>query len=370
MEENSSTTADILSLLRKAELFNALLEDDLQYIATRVCLKYYPSGKTVFLSEAKADRFYMVKSGEVSVVRGDRDGKMTEMARFLSGEVVGDFDFAMNSKHNANAIAASDSELLVFPMDGLRLEDLAREKPDAVSRILLRSLVMVSSRLRSTHKLIAENAPWIRELKRQIYTDPPTGLMSRTFLDEEIPKLLSPPSAVILLKPDRFKLLVDAYGHQAGDEAMSMIAELLESTAKSLGRGWAIRLKSNETALVVPGCDERQAHSLVRSLSKDLSLLDISRIKPEGDFRFSGSFAVGIWPQDEGEFSRLFEKAENILWRAWKDGGERAYRVPPASCPGKGGCAKAPAAPGPARSPAAKPPAAKGPAAHAVKDGA
>jgi diguanylate cyclase (GGDEF)-like protein len=358
MEAKSSTTADILSLLRKAELFNALLEDDLQYIATRVCLKFYPSGKTVFLNDAKADRFYMVKSGEVSVVRGDRDGRMTEMARFLSGEVVGDFDFAMNSNHNANAIAANDSELLVFPMDGLRLEDLAREKPDTVSRILLRSLVMVSSRLRSTHKLISENAPWIRELKRQIYTDPPTGLMSRTFLDEEVLKLLSPPTAVILLKPDRFKLLVDAYGHQAGDEAMSMIAELLESTASSLGRGWAVRLKSNETALIVPNCNERQAHSLLCSLSKELGRLDVSRISPESDFRFSGSFAVGIWPQDEPEFSRLFEKAENILWRAWKDGGERAYRVPPAARPKAGA------------SSGAKPAAAQGLCAQAVEGSA
>jgi len=258
----------------------------------------------------------------------------------------------MNSNHNANAIAASDSELLVFPMDGLRMEDLAREKPDAVSRILLRSLVMVSSRLRSTHKLISENAPWIRELKRQIYTDPPTGLMSRTFLDEEVPKLLSPPTAVILLKPDRFKLLVDAYGHQAGDEAMSMIAELLESTAASLGRGWAIRLKSNETALIVPNCDERRAHSLLCALAKDLSRLDPSRISRESDFKFSGSFAVGIWPQDEGEFSRLFEKAENVLWRAWKDGGERAYRVPPAALAPRSGAAA---------------PSCKSPAAHAAE---
>jgi diguanylate cyclase (GGDEF)-like protein len=340
MQGKSSTNKDILSLLRKAELFNALLEDDLEYIATRVCLKSYPSGKTVFLTEGKADRFYIVKSGEVSVVRGDKEGRMTEMARFLEGEVVGDFDFAMRAKHNANAIAASDSELLVFPMDGICLEDLAREKPDTVSRILLRSLVMVSSRLRSTHKLIAENSPWIRELKRQIYTDPPTGLMSRTFLDEEVPKLLKSPTAVILMKPDRFKLLNDAYGHKAGDEAMSLIAELLLAQTQAMERGWAIRLKSNETALIIPDCPERQAHFALCELAKSLSRLDISQVYPESEFRFSGSFAMGIWPEDDADFHRLFEKAENVLWRAWKDGGDRAYRVP---CARKAQGAKSPA---------------------------
>ena len=54
------------------------------------------------------------------------------------------------------------------------------------------SLAMISGRLRATHRLIAENAPWVRELNRQIYTDPATGMWSRAFLDEEVPRLHAP----------------------------------------------------------------------------------------------------------------------------------------------------------------------------------
>lgn len=329
MENPSPTNLDIQDLLKKAELFSALLEDDLAYLSTRIGIKSYGPGKTVFLSGSDADRFYIVRSGEVSVVRGDRDGRMDEMARFLPGEVVGDFDFAMRAKRDASAIAVCASELLVFPMEGLTLEDLSREKPDTVARLLLRSLVMVSSRLRSTHKLISENAPWIRELKRQIYTDPTTGLLSKAFLDEEVAKLASPPCAVIMMKPDRFKELNDAHGHKAGDEAMAMISDILIAQTSAMGRGWAIRLKSNETALVIPACGEREAQAALAEIARSLSRLEMSRIYRGCLFRFTGSFSLGLWPNDEEDFKRLLEKASALLWRAWREGGDRAYRVPP-----------------------------------------
>ncbi len=317
-----------MELLRKSEIFSAMLEDDLGYIATRAGLQVFDSGASVFHAESQADRFFIVRSGVVSVTRRERNGSDLEMARFLSGEVFGDFDFAMSATRDASAHALERSELLVFPMEGLKLEDLAREKPDTVARILLRSLVMVSSRLRSTHRLIAENSPWIRELKRQIYTDPPTGLMSMSFLEEELPRLVRGPSAVILMKPDRFKELNDAYGHGAGDIAMSQISEMLSLAIRELGRGWAVRLRSNETALIIPHCGQEEAQALVEELARGLGQLNLRAIDANIVFRFTGSFSFGMWPQDESDFRRLVEKANTLLLRAWKEGGSRAYRLP------------------------------------------
>jgi diguanylate cyclase (GGDEF)-like protein len=345
MDQETMPLEDRIDLLRKAEIFQAMLEDDLSYLATRVGFASHPGGKAIFKPGSPADRFYIVRSGEVSVIREEKSGHPLEMARFLSGEVFGDFDFAMNGSRNAGAVCSAPTELLVFPMEGLKIEDLAREKPDTVARLMLRSLVMVSTRLRTTHKLISENDPWVRELKRQIFTDPSTGMMSMAFLEEEIPRQLEIPTAVILLKPDKFKELNDAYGHGAGDIAMSLIAEMLFGLIDSIGRGWAVRLRSNESALVVPGCDSVEAEALMVKIANSLRALDLSSIDPDIAFKFSGSFSFGLWPHDEPDFKRLLERANSALLRAWREGGRRAYRLPAsgpnggkASCGGKAAC--------------------------------
>ena len=198
------------------------------------------------------------------------------MARYVAGDVIGDFDFAIGSAMDATARSDTDAQVLAFPSGGLCMQDLAKEKPDAASRILLRSLSMISSRLRSTQRLISDNSPWVRELRRQIYTDPGTGLWSRAFLDEELHRKLEKPTAVVMVKPDRFKELNDAQGHSAGDEAMALISGILVGETERLGRGWALRLRSNETAIVIPRCDAEEATAAARRLSASISAMDVS----------------------------------------------------------------------------------------------
>lgn len=248
------------------------------------------------------------------------------MARYVAGDVIGDFDFAIGSSMEATARSGSESQVLAFPSDGLCMQDLAREKPDAASRILLRSLSMISSRLRSTQRLISDNSPWVRELRRQIYTDPGTGLWSRAFLDEELHRKLEKPTAVVMVKPDRFKELNDARGHSAGDEAMAQLSGILVDETERIGRGWALRLRSNETAIVLPRCGADEATAAARRLSSSIAAMDIAAARGTG-FSFSSSMSLAVWPEDGDDWKRLVEDAYGILTRAWRDGGDRLYRL-------------------------------------------
>ena len=112
----------------------------------------------------RAVRFFIVKSGSVAVSRLDAGGRSEEMARFVAGDVVGDFDFSRAAAYDAAAVCAEGSEILSFPGRGATMDDLVRERPDVSARILLRTVAMISSRVRSTQALISENAPWVREL--------------------------------------------------------------------------------------------------------------------------------------------------------------------------------------------------------------
>jgi len=322
--------SELLALLRKAELFSSLLDDDLAYVSERIELLTEETGEELFARGSKARRFFIVRSGEVGVFRSDEGSPEgspeRELARYVAGDVIGDFDFAAGSALDATARALAPTELIAFPGKGMAMEGLATEKPDAAARILLRSLSMVSSRLRSTQRLISDNSPWVRELRRQIYTDAATGLWSKVFLDEELPRRLEKPTSAIMLKPDRFKELNDARGHQAGDEAMSILAGILVQETERLGRGWAIRLRSNETAVIVPGCGAEEATAAARRLAAAVEALELAEFQGPG-FAFTASMALAVWPEDGDDWKRLVEDAHGLLARAWKDGGARLYRL-------------------------------------------
>jgi GGDEF domain-containing protein len=311
----------LVPLLKGAELFQSLLEDDIRYLASASSLRKLSEGEELFPRGSRADRFFIVAEGELSVMRAGEGRKEREIARFLRGEVIGDFDFAIGRKRSDAVSAAIPSIVIVFPEDGRSLASLAAEQPGAISRMTLKSLVMVSSRLRAAHALIKENAPWVRELRLQVHTDPSTGLWSRAFLDEELPSLIKRPTAVISLKPDRFKALVDDKGHGTGDAAMLRIAARLKETAGRAG-GWALRLASNQTALVLPGAGPAIARELAENSARSLAV-------PEaGSLQLGFSAAYGVWPDDCADFRELLDRCEKVMMRIWKGGGGKTERVP------------------------------------------
>ncbi len=188
---------------------------------------------------------------------------------------------------------------------------------------------MISSRVRSTQALISDNAPWVRELRRQMYTDAATGLWSRAFLDDELPRSLEPPVAIVLCKPDRFKELCDTWTHSAGDAAMERIAAILKDEARGMRKAWAVRLRSNETALVASGCRPADADELARRLAAAYRGIDLGAATGGSDFRLSASIAVASWPEDGQDFRDLVEQAYGLMMHVWKDGGNTVARLSP-----------------------------------------
>lgn len=327
MPSPATGLSDVVGLLRGSEFFSRLLMDDLYWLASKADLVDLPAGSGLFSPGEKAHRFFIIRRGSVAVSRIDSAGRSEEMARFVAGDVLGDFDFARGAVYDAAASCAEDSGLLVFPGGGATMADLIKERPDVSARVLLRMVAMISSRVRSTQALISNNAPWVRELRRQMFTDAATGLWSRAFLDEELGRSLEPPAAIVAVKPDRFKELCDMWGHPAGDAAMERIAGVLKNEARAMRKAWAVRLRSNEAAVVASGCGAAEAEALAARLSAAYAALDLRGIAgPEG-FRLSASVGWSIWPDDGQDFKALAARTHELCAKAWKDGGGRAYRL-------------------------------------------
>ena len=316
-------------ILKKSELFSRLLSDDEKYLESRISRFQLRKGATLFNMGDRADRFYYIVEGSIRIFRTNMDGCIEELALFTAQDVLGEFDFARQTVYDATAVVVEDCELVCFPALGLNLNDLKQEKPDTVSRILLRSLSMISGRLRSTQKLISENTTWVQELRRRAYEDPGTGLWNRAFLEEEISRELQAPTALILMKPDRFKILVDALGHNAGDEVMITLAGILKALIRHCGRGWALRLKSNEVGLCIPRCGIEPAREMAQRLWSSINKIPpIPATATFPGFSFSATVVYGVWPDLVDDWNVLVKQEYAFMIQQWQAGGNTVSVVP------------------------------------------
>ena len=308
--------------IRKAELFNSLLEREINFVIARSCIINLRKKAKLFSIGQKAERFYILLDGAVRVFKPRDDGGHDELAQYTSGDTIGDFDFARKAEYDANAEAVEDSVLVMFPAMGFTMDDFVSEEPYIVSRILLNSIVMMTGRIKSSHNLLLENLSWVNELHRRAYEDPGTGLWKQTFLTDEINRILEEPMALIMLKPDRFKILVDSRGHEAGDEAMVRIAMILKSFARRIGRGWALRFKSNETGILINKCSRPLAEKVIKELYHAITAME--PVPAQGEipsFSFTGTIAWSVWPEDGPVWETLFQETYSLLLEAWKSGG-------------------------------------------------
>jgi diguanylate cyclase (GGDEF)-like protein len=311
----------------RSDLVASLAEEEREWVSARSGILQLRRGGRLFSEGERAEHFFILLSGSIRIFQAQDDAQEKELARFAPGDSIGDFDFANQGDYDARAEALEDSRLLMFPGPGLDLEALTEENPRAASRILLSSVQMVGSRIKRTEDHILENMSWLQELRRRAYEDSGTGLWKQSFLVDEAQTILDPPVILILIKPDRFKILVDSRGHIVGDKAMIRIAGILKNGARRIGRGWAMRFKSNEVGLIIPRGDEALAEITVEKMSRAIAALEPA--PPQEDlpaFNFSATLSWALWPEDGEDWDTLFQGTYGLLMDIWHQGGDRALR--------------------------------------------
>ena len=93
----------------------------------------------------------------------------------------------------------------------------------------------------------------LRDSRDQIVTDPLTGLVNRSGLDEAIIGALRQRVALLLIDLDAFKPINDAYGHAAGDTVLVEFAHLLRSAVRV--QDVVARIGGDEFVVLLPNTD-------------------------------------------------------------------------------------------------------------------
>lgn len=312
-------TDDTLSLLESTHLFKDLSHEEILLIADNGTSYEYAAGETIFNEGEVGSQLFIIKQGEVRVIAGGKD-----VARYVRGELVGELDLFHEAPRNATAVAETDSVLFAFPRRGLSFGELVEEHPRIFARVLRTFIAVVAGRIRSTNRIISENAPWVQELRRQVLGDTLTGLFNKAWFDEEFGSWLSDPHrrvAVIMLKPDNFKDINDTYGHEAGDQTLQLMARTISETAPP--DAVAMRYRGNQFAVVVEA--EEDVIAQARKLQQALIDIDLSGNIGESSLELSVSVGISVFPDTARAGNDLVNAAHEKVFEARADGGNRIY---------------------------------------------
>lgn len=155
-----------------------------------------------------------------------------------------------------------------------------------------------------------------RQLEILSITDALTQLLNRCAGEGRITKLVEQrqlqlePSAVMILDVDCFKKINDTYGHDAGDEVLRRVAQLLRDNLRT--DDIVYRMGGDEFAVFLAGVGDRD-----NALKIGAKLVEKSAQMDTG-VGASISFSIGIamYPEEGTTFQQLYKKADEALYRA------------------------------------------------------
>jgi diguanylate cyclase (GGDEF)-like protein len=152
----------------------------------------------------------------------------------------------------------------------------------------------LTSRFSDAAALALDNAQIRERLEYQAQTDSLTGLYNHRYFHERLRAELTRASrardsvAVLMLDIDDFKRVNDVYGHGAGDQVLTELADLLRAALR--GSDVVCRLGGEEFGVIMAGGDAGDAVNLARRLTDTLAEFEFG---PAGKMTISVGISEG-----------------------------------------------------------------------------
>jgi diguanylate cyclase (GGDEF)-like protein len=243
------------SLLDSLALFKGVAPDDVQDLLQRCGRRDLGEGELLLSPGAKNEYVFIVLSGSLNVHVGAPDTpKLTTMD---VGSCVGEMSIIEDRDPSAFVIGAEESHLLEIH------QAILWNMVDASHNFAKNLLIVMSERVRSHNKVIADSFGELKKFERHATTDALTSLANRHTMQElfpiEIQRCIDKekPTAMVMIDVDNFKQFNDMFGHIAGDRALSAVSKILRAQFRP--RDLLVRYGGDEFAVLLPGATKEQA---------------------------------------------------------------------------------------------------------------
>ena len=255
------------SLLDSLELFNGVPPDDIQDLLQNCDRCDLEEGETLLSPGEKNENVYIVLSGSLNVHVGSPD--TPALALMESGACVGEMSIIEDRDPSAFVIGAEDTHLLMIH------QTILWGMVDASHQFAKNLLVILSERVRSHNRVIADSYGELRKFERHATTDALTSLGNRHSMEESFPREISRcitderPISLIMVDIDNFKDFNDKFGHIAGDRALSAVGHILKSQFRP--RDVLVRYGGDEFAVLLPDANCEQALVIADRVRENVS---------------------------------------------------------------------------------------------------
>jgi diguanylate cyclase (GGDEF)-like protein len=163
-------------------------------------------------------------------------------------------------------------------------------------------------------------------LQHQAIRDPLTNLFNRRYMQETLAREIQrvarseEPLAIVTVDIDHFKQFNDKFGHDAGDEVLKTVADILQNRTRA--GDLACRCGGEEFTLVYPGMSSEIAVGRVEAIRHDVETREFTFLgKTLGPVTISAGIAV--YPTHAMEMESLLHAADQALYQSKRAGRNR-----------------------------------------------
>ena len=183
-------------------------------------------------------------------------------------------------------------------------------------------------------RVILEHDAIQQEMARQARTDPLTGLLNRRAFFEEVTRRMDRldregiPGTLMFIDLDHFKRVNDALGHEAGDETLCIVANLLRAAVR--GIDLVARFGGDEFAVWLDGMEELSASERAELLRVEVPAATRHLTGQAGAGSLPDvTLSIGIaarWPGQGESLEALISRADQAMYEV-KHAGRGHWRV-------------------------------------------
>jgi diguanylate cyclase len=162
----------------------------------------------------------------------------------------------------------------------------------------------------------------LEDAEGQARSDPLTGLANRRKLTEFLSDLEGRGGSFIALDIDHFKSVNDTYGHDIGDEILTLLAELLTESVRE--SDMVARLGGEEFCIVIPGKGSTDAYYVAEKLREAVAIHPFAT----GHGKINITISLGVAEQQMGESNtNWIKRADQALYQSKNSGRNRVTIV-------------------------------------------
>ena|GEM_PF-1273824 len=239
------------------------------------------------------------------------------------------WDFLANSsldhaqRHN-NRIQQYENQLLENQLQIQKLKLDAQQRQQETSRLYLLLAAVVAASLALLAYTLWRSR---RRFRTQAQTDSLTGIANRRYFLDRAQQAAkrnrnSPQAAsVFVLDIDHFKLINDAYGHQAGDAAIRHVANHASGCLRS-GDVFG-RIGGEEFAALLPATESADAWKLAERIRQAIEQTPLDHHGDE--IRITVSIGLSSGPLTSDNIESLIQRADKYMYRAKSEGRNRSF---------------------------------------------